>query len=175
MPDAPTFNRDTGEPCKCLSQKQTGWGVQSLLLLIGLSVLFGTGYSLTQLMPTPPSALPPTAPAARTSFASPSPTTAVPSPSPTLNPLIPPTYQVVVVTTLTPIPTATMTTFQTQATAVIQTQVAGMVPQPCEQTTVTPGTPEICFWIQATKTPIPTPTYQTCSTPVPGAYCRKES
>lgn len=175
MPDAPTFNRDTGEPCKCLSQSKTVWGVQSLLLLTGLSVLFGTGYSLTQLMPPQPSALLPTAPAARTSFASPSPTTAVPSPSPTLNPLIPPTYQVVVVTTLTPIPTATMTAFQTQATAVIQTQVAGLVPQPCEQTTVTPGTPEICFWIQATKTPIPTPTYQTCSTPVPGAYCRKES
>lgn len=175
MPDAPTFNTQTAEQCQCQNLSKTGWGVQSLLLLIGLSVAAGMGYLTMSLMPPPPSALPPTAPVARTSFASPSPTTAVPSPSPTLNPLIPPTYQVVVVTTLTPIPTATMTTFQTQATAVIQTQVAGMVPQPCEQTTVTPGTPEICFWIQATKTPIPTPTYQTCSTPVPGAYCRKES
>ena len=174
---AQTFNRDTGEPCPCppcLSQKRTGWGVQSLLLLIGGFIAYGVGSLLSPLIVTPPSALPPTAPAARTSFASPSPTTAVPSPSPTLNPLIPPTYQVVVVTTLTPIPTATMTTFQTQATAVIQTQVAGMVPQPCEQTTVTPGTPEICFWIQATKTPIPTPTYRTCETPVPGAYCMKQ-
>lgn len=68
-----------------------------------------------------------------------------------------------------------MTTYETQATAAVQTRVAALAPQPCETTTVTPGTPEICFWIQATNTPIPTPDYQTCSTPVPGAYCRKET
>lgn len=77
----------------------------------------------------------------------------------------------VFVTTPTPEPTATLTAFQAQATATLKLTT----PQPCAETTVTPGTPEVCFW----PTPIPMPTalpaYQVCVTPVPGARCVKES
>lgn len=172
MPDVPTFNTTTGEQCPlCLSQSKTGWGVQSLLLLIGLSVLGGVGYLLTQLTTHQNAALPPTAPVSRSSFASPFPTTV--DPSPTANPLIPPTYAIVVPVTFTPVPTATMTSFQAQSTAVMMTAEAGKVPKACPETTVVPGTPVICYWPVKTPTPIPTPTYKPCATPLPGAFCKK--
>lgn len=174
MPDAPTFDTTTGEQCRCQNLSKTGWGVQSLLFLGGLSILCGMGYLLTQLMPLQPSALPPTAPVARTSFASPLPTE-TPSPSPTVNPLIPPTYAIVVPVTFTPVPTATMTSFQAQSTAITMTQVAGKLPKSCPETTPIPGAENICYWPVNTPTPIPTPTYKPCGTPLPGAFCKKES
>lgn len=68
-----------------------------------------------------------------------------------------------------------MTMYQEQATAIVQTQAAGLLPRPCPETTVTPGESKVCWWETQTPTPHPTPTYQTCATPVPGAYCMKES
>lgn len=174
MPDASTFNTDTGEPCKCVSQSKTGWGVQSLLLLIGLSVLAGVAYLLTQLMSPQNAALPPTAPVSKSSFASPSPSTAVPSPTATLNPLIEPTYMTVFVTTPTPSPTATMTPREARAEADKATKIAAAMPPACPEATVTPGTPVLCYWPTPRPSPQPTPNYQTCSTPVPAQYCLKK-
>ena len=174
MSHAPTFDRNTAEPCRCVSQHRSLWGVQALLFLIGVSVVAGVVFLMAGITPISAPVLPSTPSVARSWSVSPSPTTAVLS-SPTPNPLIPPTYQIVIVTTPTPAPTATMTAYQQLATAVVMTQVAGKVPQDCGLTTVTAEESRICYWPTETPTPPPTPAYQTCSTPVPGAYCLKEA
>lgn len=98
------------------------------------------------------------------------------SPTPTPNPLIPPTYQIVIVTTPTPAPTATLTSPQVQGTSIVQTQVAGLLPQACEETTVTPGGDgKVCYWKRESPTSTPLPDYPSCGTPLPGAYCLKEN
>lgn len=174
MPDAPTFDTTTGEQCRCQNLSKTGWGVQSLLFLGGLSILCGMGYLLTQLMPLQPSALPPTAPVARTSFASPLPTE-TPSPSPTVNPLIPPTYAIVVMVTLTPSPTATITAAEWQRTVIASTATAEARPMPCDLTTVEAGERKTCFWPTEIPSVTPQPNIPAlCVTPLPATYCTKE-
>ena len=177
MPDAPTFDTTTGEQCRCQNLSKTGWGVQSLLFLGGLSILCGMGYLLVQLMPLQPSALPPTAPAARTSFASPSPSTAVPytaTPDP-FAPTATPAILLVMEVTQTPEPTATLTPYEATLRAGQATATALAMPLTCERTTVTPGTPKPCYWMPVLPTPSPIPTLVTCETPIPLARCLKES
>lgn len=176
MPDAPTFDTTTGEQCRCQNLSKTGWGVQSLLFLGGLSILCGMGYLLTQLMPLQPSALPPTAPAARTSFASPFPTE-TPSPSPTPDPFAPtstPVILLVIEVTPTKEPTPTLVPAEATLRAGQATATAAAMPITCERTTVTPGTPEVCFWMSVLPTPSPMPTLPPCETPVPAMRCLKE-
>lgn len=177
MPDAPTFNRDTGEQCQCLSQSKTGWGVQSLLLLIGLSVLAGTGYLLWSLTTPQSAALPPTAPVARTSSARPSPATTTPEPTSTPDPFastVTPAIQLVMEVTRTPVPTATLTPPEATLRAGQATATAMAMPITCERTTVTPGERKTCFWEVVLPSPTPMPTYPPCETPVPGMRCQKE-
>ena len=178
MPDAPTFNTDTGEGCPpCQNLSKTGWGVQSLLLLIGSCVLIGVGYLLVQLMPLPTSALPPTAPVSRSSFASPFPSTAVPS-TPTPDPFAPtatPDIQLVMEVTRTPIPTPTLSPYEATLQAGQATATAMAAPISCERTTVTPGERKTCFWEVVLPLPTPMPTYPPCETPVPAMRCMKEA
>lgn len=171
MRDAPTFDTTTGEPCPCVSHQSSHRGVQFLLYLVTALIAGGMVLLLVPLM-TPSPVLPAPTPQSRSAAAIPSPTTAAPSPSP--NPLIVPTYMTVFVTTPTPAPTATMTSYQEQATAIVMTQVADKVPKPCTETTVTPGTPRICYWATEVPTAVPTPEYRICATPLPSAYCLKE-
>ena len=175
MPNAPTFCTKCGEPAPCLSQKRIGWGVQSLLFLGGLSILFGMGYLLVQLMPPPLSALPPTAPAARTSFASPLPPTL--TPSPTADPFAPtstPAILLVMEVTVTPTPSPTLTPYEATLRAGQATATAAAMPMTCERTTVTPGTPEVCYWRVPLPSPTVMPTLPPCVTPIPGMRCMKE-
>lgn len=178
MPDAPTFNTTTGEGCPpCQNLSKTGWGVQFLLFLIGGFIAFGVGCLLAPLIVTQPSALPPTVPAARTSFASPSPTTAVPY-TPTPDPFAPtatPTILLVMEVTQTPEPTATLSPYEATLQAGQATATALAMPRTCERTTVTPGTPEVCYWEPVLPTPSPMPTLPPCVTPVPAMRCLKES
>lgn len=170
-----TFCTQCGDVCPCQNHKRSGLLVPFLLVSLGLFVLFGMAYSLTQLMPTPTPALPPTAPAARTSFASPSPTTAVPS-SPTPDPFAPtstPAILLVMEVTQTPTPTPTLSPYEATLRAGQATATALAMPLTCERTTVTPGTPKPCYWMPVLPTPSPIPTLPPCETPVPAMRCLK--
>ena len=177
-----TFCTTCGNPAPCLSQSRGGWRTLTryLLLLIGGVLCIGT-WALAQaaFTTTLTPASPTTASVIAFTPASPSPTipsTAVPF-SPTPDPFAPtstPMVLWVIAVTPTKEPTPTLTPYEATLRAGQATATARAAPVTCERTTVTPGTPRVCFWEVVLPSPTALPTYPPCETPVPAMRCLKE-
>lgn len=105
------------------------------------------------------------------------PTTIAPSPSPTPDPFAPtptPVILLVMDVTMTPTPSPTLTPHEATLRAGQATATAAAAPVTCERTTVTPGTPRVCFWEVVLPSPTALPTYPPCETPIPGMRCLKQ-
>lgn len=181
---APTFCTVCGNPSPCVSQKTAGWtrplligGLLVTAFLASLTIAF-IWMPAPALLPTTPVAALGTAASPQTEMVTTSPSriTAVPF-SPTPDPFAPtstPMVLWVIAVTPTKEPTPTLTPYEATLRAGQATATARAAPVTCERTTVTPGTPRVCFWEVVLPSPTALPTYPPCETPVPAMRCLKE-